>query len=210
MEERGETRVDGARFDRFTRALAATTPRRRVLAGLVGGMLGAAGLGAREDAAAACRALSRACAAGADCCSGTCQNGRCACSFGSEPCGANQCSPICPPGQYRGSGCRCLCRNTGRVPGPTGCPCSASSICDGGDIVFCGGTEFDCLCDTTSSGALTCSDFFAAIDIPCASDGDCPEQYACVTSFDCAQPYCALTCGSPSAARRSGPSPRIR
>lgn len=185
-------------------------PRRRVIAGLVGGVLGAAGLGTRDRAGAACTSLYRPCAAGADCCSGACTNGRCSCPFGAEPCGANQCALVCPPGQYRGSGCRCLCRSTGREPGPTGCPCTASSVCDGGDIVFCGGSRFDCLCDTTAAGALTCSDFFAPVEIPCATDGDCPENHACVTSFDCAQPFCALTCGSPSAARRSGPSPRVR
>lgn len=31
----------------------------------------------------------------------------------------------CPAGQYQGSGNRCLCKATGRPPGPNGCPCGA-------------------------------------------------------------------------------------
>jgi len=187
--------VDGSRFDQLTRALAATAPRRRVATGLAAVVLGILGGSWRREVAAACKPLFRACAAAADCCSGFCANGRCACAPGNEPCGSNTCAPVCPPDQYRGSGCRCLCRNTGQPPGPIGCPCTASSGCDGGEIVFCGGAAFDCLCDMTTNGGLVCSDFFAFPEIPCAGTADCPANHACVTSFDCAQPYCALACG---------------
>ncbi len=187
--------MDGSRFDELTRALAATASRRRVATGLAAGILGVVGLGRRGRVAAACTPLVRICAAAADCCSGSCANGRCACPPGNEPCGANTCAPVCPPDQYRGSGCRCLCRNIGQPPGSIGCPCAASSGCDGGEIVFCGGATFDCLCDTTTNGGLVCSDFFAFPEIPCVSTADCPANHACVTSFDCAQPFCALACG---------------
>lgn len=206
----GGNDAGGLRFDQLTRTLAAKSPRRGMLAGLLGGVLGAAGFGIRHDAAAACTALYRGRSSGVDCCSGTCADGRCACPPGNEPCGGNQCAPVCPPGQSRGSGCRCLCRNTGREPGPFGCPCSESSVCDGGAIVFCGGTQFDRLCDTAASGALVCSDFFAPVDVPRDTDADCPANHTCPTSFDCAQGFRALTRGGPSAARRSGPSPRVR
>lgn len=201
--------MDGSRFDRLTRTLATAAPRRRVVAGLVAGVFGGIGSRARDGVDAACTRTARPCATGGECCSGICTNGRCACAPGNEPCGGG-CAPVCPPDQFRGSGCRCLCRATGRPPGPIGCPCAASSVCDGGEIVFCGGTQNDCLCDSTAGGGLVCSDFFAALDVPCASDADCPASHTCVTSFDCAQPYCALKCGSGGFARRSGVSPRVR
>lgn len=41
----------------------------------------------------------------------------------------------CPPGQVRGSGNRCLCRTTGRPPGPSGCPCPAGRTAVNGACV---------------------------------------------------------------------------
>jgi hypothetical protein len=201
--------VEGSRFDRLTRALATEAPRRTVLLGALAGLIGGIGRGANE-AGAACANLNKPCSQASDCCSGYCTGGKCSCAPGNEPCGATTCTPVCPPDQFRGSGCRCLCRATGRPPGPTGCPCTASSVCDGGEIVFCGGTSLDCLCDSTTSGSLVCSDFYAFPEIPCATNADCPANHSCVTSFDCAQPYCALACGVPSAARRLGGPTRDR
>jgi hypothetical protein len=195
--------VEGSQFDRLTRALAAEVPRRKIVIGVLAGLIGGIARG-REDARAVCSHLKTSCTQASDCCSGFCVDGECSCAPGNEPCNATTCTPVCPPDQYRGSRCRCLCRATGRPPGPTGCPCTSSSICDGGDIVFCGGTSLNCLCDQTTGGNLVCSDFFAYPEIPCATNADCPANYSCVTSFDCSQPYCALACGAPNAALRSG------
>lgn len=53
----------------------------------------------------------------------------------------------CPPGAVAASGGRCICKATGREPGPTGCPCpTGQTSCDGGatckdlnsDLANCG------------------------------------------------------------------------
>ena len=62
--------MDGSRFDALTKSLALSGSRRRVLAGLLGGALGAVGLGRAEGAE--CRPDNSTCREHANCCSKLC------------------------------------------------------------------------------------------------------------------------------------------
>ena len=199
--------MDGSRFDALTRSLAAGADRRRLLAGLAGGLLGLAG---RGIGAQTCREAGRLCVNNLDCCSEICDQNRCACPPGTAGCGgaclpygrpckagdaccngaacqggvcrcpagAAVCNTIngpvcqtCPPDQLLGSGCRCLCRSTGRPAGPDGCPCPVGQERCGAACIPAGG---------------------------CCADGDCPPCNECVGGGCRAVPNLSVACdGSP-------------
>src|ERR687887_339033 len=46
--------------------------------------------------------------------------------------GLRAAAAACPPNAVAASGGRCLCKSTGRQPGPTGCPCPTGQTACGG------------------------------------------------------------------------------
>jgi CXCXC repeat len=153
--------MDGQKFDRIAKTLAAGTSRRRVLKGLAVGALGAA-FGLRrgaESAAASCRAIGGPCQTTGDCCSGqhlvctqvgTTGAHRCECdlSAGFQECNGACVNAACPGGQtFNSSTCAC------------GCP-SGQALCGGrcvstacaGDLTFNSST---CTC-TCPAGQTEC------------------------------------------------------
>lgn len=205
--------MDHQRFDTFTRALARGVPRRSVLKTIAAAIAGgAAAAKAADDADAACKKLGQTCAAQTDCCTGlTCTDGICKCGPGQEKCnaaGAITCVPACPPGQYMGSGCRCLCLTTGRPPTANSCPCitkggacSPSAPCCGGLVCTAGVCVVPCVeeggaCSEGSDccGDLTCIDGVCAFACfengeGCTEDSDCCEGLICTIGSICEEPY---------------------
>lgn len=68
----------------------------------------------------------------------------------------------CPPNAVAASGGRCLCKATGRVPGPSGCPCpTGQTSCDGditckdlsSDVANCGACGEGCTAPANSTAA---------------------------------------------------------
>ena len=156
--------MEGHRFDELTRELAVSATRRRVLAGLAGGL--ATALGLRRAGAQGCAAYGRVCAysgccttPGADC---VCyRNGhcRCLCPAGTAACAGNgvtvcvdlrtdlancgACGAACAPGALCVEG---ACRDCG-VPGLpccTGTACDAGLRCIGNECVACGAPPHPC------------------------------------------------------------------
>lgn len=168
--------MDDHRFDTLTRAFAGGAPRRTFLKTIAGAVFGgAAAAKLASDADAACKPFGRTCAASADCCSGACINGICKCTAGQEKCnsvGVITCVDLCPPGQYRGSACRCLCLTTGRPP------VNGSCITCAGDGESC--READC-CE-----GLICNDSGICQPPTCGVQGEeCDEGFPCCEGFTC-------------------------
>jgi hypothetical protein len=114
---------------------------------------------------------------------------------------------ICPPGQYAGSGGRCLCKLTGRPPGANGCPCGAGQTnCSGtcvnlsSDLANCGSCGN--ACPGVPNGVPVC--IGGGCDIECAlaadpcggeccGDGEFCEADTCVsclaTGAECASEF---------------------
>jgi hypothetical protein len=122
-----KTSVDQTRFDAFTRTLATTETRRRVLGGLTAGAMALVGKRAAE--AATCRETGVTCTRDAQCCDGFCgeRDGRgrrrCACPPNTIPC-PDGCCQTC------GTGAPCLVfatstQHNGNLGGLTG----ADAIC---------------------------------------------------------------------------------
>lgn len=135
--------VDGPRFDAIARTVARTRSRRQLIAGLLGGALGLAGLG-RTDAVV-CREPGRSCRGDADCCSHDCgpvdATGRrvCRCRTGRD------CPPaaVCPAVACQGGACV-----AGVISGE---PCRLP----GGGAGTCHGTT--CVAPTTTTTSTTTS-----------------------------------------------------
>lgn len=69
---------------------------------------------------------------------------------------AGDADAACPEGQFAGTGNRCLCKTSGRPPGPDGCSCSAgltscTGVCTGlsSDPGNCGACGIVCSADQT-------------------------------------------------------------
>jgi hypothetical protein len=152
--------MDPHRFDGLTRGFATGLSRRRLLGAAAAAALGAA-LG-RRPAAAGCTPYGRPCAAGDGCCNGAaCQGGVCRCPAGTSVCNtaSGPACVACPPDQLLGAGCRCLCRSTGREPGPDGCPCptgltacGAACVDTASDAAHCGGCGLACVAGPNTGG----------------------------------------------------------
>jgi hypothetical protein len=176
--------MDGPRFDAFTRAVASGTSRRGFLRGFVGAAAALIAAPNRGGAQAACVAYGRPCAAGATCCNGAvCSGGACRCPAGAGVCNTTG-GPVCkscPPDQFVGPGCRCLCKVGGREPGPAGCPCPNGQVKCGTDCIpeenCCTAADCDdlnpCTVDTCQGG--TCVHTPVAPGQP----GVCPSGQVC-------------------------------
>lgn len=144
--------MDEHRFDAAVRAFAREGSRRTVLRGLLAGascgVLSALGLG---RALAACGAPGADCAAGAECCGGSCEGGHCcgtpgiACASPAECCGdgcvAGRCCKM--PGAVCAAGAECChgtCDANGRCCAAVEAACSSTSdCCDPGNNVCIAG-----------------------------------------------------------------------
>lgn len=126
----GGVPVDGSRFDRLARAVAARrAPRRAGLRLLAAAGLGGLGSLLGSGAAAACRRDRRRCDRDADCCSRRCDARR------------GRCEGDCPNGQKLCGG-RCIPngRPCGGAPCPAGeTPCAGGGCCGAGEVCADGG-----------------------------------------------------------------------
>lgn len=181
--------MDDHRFDTLTRAFAGGAPRRTFLKTIAGAVFGgAAAAKLVSDAGAACKPFGRTCAAAADCCSGACINGICKCDVGQEKCnssGTITCVPVCPPGQYRGSACRCLCLTTGRPPvnGSCGVACAGEGQECSEAVPCCEGFTCDGICfplQTCGEPGAECPAF--GFDESCCSGCCLGGQVGCAAS----------------------------
>ena len=150
--------MDHDRFDDLTRALATTTTRRQFLKTLAGGVAGGllAFLGVGEAAANDndnddCKRNGKKCKKNKQCCSGNCQDGRCAaaCSPGQVRLSNGTCVTPC------GGGCDathcacgiCYCLRNLCGAGETATTCSSDTDCPRGQ--FCNPGDGHC-------AAVTC------------------------------------------------------
>jgi hypothetical protein len=122
----------------------------------------------------------------------------------------------CPPGQFAGSGCRCLCRGTGRPPGPTGCG-ESPILCPQG-LTLCGILCVNLATDPNHCGTCqtVCDAGGACLNGQCtctpscagkcggASDGSgghcficCPRSTPCVDHNQCCSGTCGVISGTP-------------
>lgn len=181
--------MDGPRFDRWTRALASGSSRRRLLQGVTGGALAAllAHLGLEEASAACVKVGQRGCRGPQNktCCPGaTCQGGskrrvgRCACKAGLTKCGTT-CVNTTTDGQHCGG-----CNN----------PCGTGETCQGGTCVGGGGE-----CSPSCAGGQTCRDG-GICACPAGTESSCdfawpPGCYCCpVGQFHCGDGACHECC----------------
>lgn len=150
--------MDDRRFDAFTKHLAETPSRRRVLKGLAGGIAGGllVRLGAAGTAAAKCAAPNVRCRG--VCCpaptngTATCADRTCgiACNSGYVPCNG-----ACVPGN--------CCTNA---------DCAFPDTCGGGGVTnVCG--HIACVNGTCPAGQDCLNDTCSCHFNPCASDSDC-------------------------------------
>lgn len=113
------------------------------------------------------------------------------------------CSNTCPPGQYLGSGCRCLCLSTGRAPIGNSCPCpSGTKDCGGGVCAKCCAvtdcpastpcTTWACAAGQCVSTPVTCTQ----LNGPCA-EGVCNPATGCVAQPANQGQACADSDGNP-------------
>ena len=206
--------MEGHRFDRLSRGLAARMDRRRAIAGLLGLAAGAVGVGeatAADSRRTFCRALNTSCNRSTQCCSGFCDTRR-----SQHRTRVNKCA--CPDGI---TNCRGTCfdlanddRNCGacgvRCPGELTCN---DGVCDCGDLSVCGITCRDLEADTDNCGtcgtqcAVGASCEGGECVCPGPNDGICdntctdisttehcgPSCEPCGDGFDCVQGAC--TCG---------------
>ncbi|HEY7035087.1 MAG TPA: hypothetical protein VH482_27350 [Thermomicrobiales bacterium] len=171
--------MDGHRFDEWARSLAAPGSRRRVLAGLVAGALGLAGV--REGGAVACRAPGAACRENVNCCSGLCAKD----AAGRRVC---QCRTVadCPrPDQCHDATCLDgVCGTTVRQ----GQACNDGSACTTGETCqangTCGGTAVPCTpqdqCHSAACAPRTGCVQTPLTGTPCnADDSLCTQNDTC-------------------------------
>lgn len=164
--------MDGQRFDDLTRALVSGASRRRVLAGLTGGLAAAVGLGARRVGAQnGCGEVDDACFGDFDCCDGACfipqgrRRGKCVC-----PADTIECRGVCCTGEQ-------ICGDavTGEFPDLNerqGCCLPPGTIVEAGcseetvfqccDLAPDSGQVFLCCETDQTTGVGTCCDLTAA------------------------------------------------
>ena len=183
--------MDGQRFDDLTRTLTHGASRRRVVRGLLGGVLGALGatLGLRRAGAqGACSAYGRVCTY-TGCCTGGAEcvcyrNGHCRCLC---PAGSS-----CPAGAtFDPATCRCTCTATGQPAcgvGAAATCCPAGQDCEDPAAGRCGlALQEACTsadqCD--QSGGLTHCDVNEFDD--CSGVATCCRPFGgdCETTCDC-------------------------
>lgn len=217
--------MEDKRIDAVARTLAASLPRRGVIASAVAVLAGS--LRAPLPVAAACKKPGKKCDKNQDCCNGaTCKGNTCACKNGRDECGndcvnlasdekhCGRCNQRCAAEEIcRDGACGCdpACASTEEclsgvcTTPPGGCPPGADS-CSGGGTVGCagGGT---CKCSQSTEGATLCGDTSTtgAVCGQCESSADCASFGAgafCVatgSNFCCgpdAQNVCRLPCAA--------------
>ena len=176
------TPVDARHFDDLIRSLAFDSSRRRLLAGLTGGLLAMLSLSrTSEEAAARSGKCKQACSLCEQCKKGKCKrkNGR-----KRRTCKAGTCQPkatgtACGGGTCINGGCATACG----APSPPG-NCSGAS-CAG---PTCPGGESCGTCDTTTEGQVVCGDLRPSCQEfqACETTANCPLGSVCVTNGCCA------------------------
>ncbi|MBA2518588.1 MAG: hypothetical protein H0V24_02895 [Chloroflexia bacterium] len=197
--------MDGERIDGLARLLAVGLPRRRLVAGLIAGMLTPAAL-RPPTVAAACKKVGKSCDKNKDCCDhAECPASKCRCKEGFKNCDG-KCFNLDNDEKHCGR-CDFVCRTNenccdgdcvDRDGDPNNCgscgtQCDETEECVGGDCVvppggcapgsdLCTGAGTalcpdnpECICSPTTEGATTCG-------LP-LFDAVCGE---CVSSADCA------------------------
>ena len=195
--------MDEVTFDKLTRDLATATSRRRLLRGLVGGVLGGLSGAVGRAGAASCREAGRLCNQGADCCAGFCdtsnpdpkRRNRCTC-----PAGTFECRGGCKTAaDYRddvencgGCGRRCPAPVNGVsvcVDGSCGLVCDAgyhqcgSRCVSNTDLALCGNSCTPCpvpangraTCDGINCGIVCDAGFHTCDGATCVGD-DHPDH----------------------------------
>ena len=145
--------MDAARFDNLTRHIGSRASRRRLLGGLLGGLLTRLGPEAAGAVHNGCRHAGLACARDTQCCSGDCLgNSTCACTR------ASQCPPSSNPCK------KAVCSDTGkctfgnRARGAAcddGDPCTEIGSCDNAGQCVGGARRGDCDGDDVCETELT-------------------------------------------------------
>ena len=163
--------MDAARFDALLRSLAMAASRRKLVSGVVGGLLVvlAAPLTGQE-ALAACKGRCGQCK--------RCRNGRCRPKQNQTPCGADD-SRQCCEGRCceRGD----ICVRDECVTGQGTCDDGADTCL--GDNAGCNGViDDECTCVQTASGATRCAKNSRIGDCgECDSDEFCHQTYGRTT-----------------------------
>jgi hypothetical protein len=211
--------VDGDRFDDWARSFAASSSRRGVLRGLLGGAAaGALGLaGARGAGAVACRTPGELCRENANCCSRLCvadTAGRHVCQCRTEadcPPPTNKCLAATCAGGVCGTApavhCAALdqchlagtcdpstgvCSNP-NAPNGTACDdgnrCTQTDACQGGTCV--GGNPIACRAEDQCYDVGTCDPATGRCSSPAKADGTaCTDQDACTQTDTCRGGVC--------------------
>lgn len=137
-------------FDELTRGLASGSVTRgkalRLMgAALVGGTLTSFGIGGVAAADEECKPAAKKCRKNHQCCSGTCEGGKCAaCQSGQVLCGGSCVSNSCtPPQTFDTSSCTCCTSNGGTCSTSGDCcsgNCSEGFCCESGRVGLSNGT----------------------------------------------------------------------
>ena len=177
--------MDGDRFDRIARTLAAPGSRRRVLGGLLGGDRAAADHG--------CRHPGRECARDGQCCSGDCRDGTCRCTRAAQ----------CPQPAADKPCKRAVCTSTGkctfgnRVPGRAcpddGNPCTTDTCNEFGECTHLNKHGEACTASTCEASTCSCQDGTCAPCTPSATPCSHAAPETCCSAI-CASAHLVPGC----------------
>lgn len=199
--------MDNHRFDRFVRAMATASTRRRLLQGLAGLVVGGAGASFHSigGEAAVCRGPGRLCREAANCCAHSyCGNGphrRCTCDPAFTACGSvcvdlladvancGSCGHLCPDEPCNTTICASGVCDTVPDPLQDGLACDDGDLCTGGDVCqsgVCAGDPVDCsgfvdACHTSvcDPNSGNCLTQTLADDTVCVSANPCDVDPTC-------------------------------
>lgn len=122
--------MDGTRFDRWVKELAAAESRRTVIRTLVGVSLGAlSAIASRGEVAADCQQVGQKCEKDGECCAGAhCKRGECRCVRGAATCGTACCgrNEECVGGNGESPA---VCCREAKVCGSRCCPPDRICLC---------------------------------------------------------------------------------
>jgi hypothetical protein len=186
--------MDGSKFDRFVRALSASTTRRGIVRGVVAGLIGGAALnesaGATTGRRSVCRNAGASCTRNAQCCSGNCETRRAVPRRDRFRCACEEGHTLCR------TGCSDLQTDVKNCGG-CGVVCEGSDTCVDGVCVPSGCLNF---VENPDTDELVCGvtwdhrelkgcgwEYFAweGEVYPCQTDADCQNGADAATPVDC-------------------------